>query len=256
VAIFGTIYAGELPKHLATAIPPGLDPRAVQNVRAVHALPEAVKGPIVQAYVDTLQTMFMVAAPVGLIALVVALFLKEVPLRDTARMVASGNSGVGESFAVPASNDSEAELEKVIALVVSRQKHDPRPELVARSGVPLNFAQAWLLGMVFKHSVDDGDATLHEIAELTKVPAGIFEPVARQLVDLAYFTEAEGHYRFTPKGTEAFARLIGAARNWLLSRLADWQEADDQVFAQAIDQIAEKLIESSRELSSGRHAAV
>ncbi|TCO44685.1 MDR family MFS transporter [Actinocrispum wychmicini] len=255
VAIFGTIYAGELPDHLRNAIPPGVDPRVVQTVQGVHALPAAARAPVIQAYVDTLHTMFLVAAPVGLLAFVVALFLKQVPLRDTARVVAKGNSGVGESFAVPASSDSEVELEKLVSLVVSKQDHDPRPEMLARSGVPLSFAQAWMLVMVFKHSVDDGDATLHEIATQTKVPAGIFEPVARQLVDSGYATEADGHYRFTPKGTEAFARLIGAARTWLLAKFADWHQTEDHGFAEAVDRVAERLIASSRDLSAGKHAA-
>jgi DNA-binding MarR family transcriptional regulator len=200
--------------------------------------------------------MFLVAAPVGLLAFVVALFLKEVPLRDSARVVATGNSGMGESFAVPASSDSDVELEKVIALVVSRQKYDPRPEMLAASGVPLTYAQAWMLVAVFKHSVDDGDATLNEIAERTEVPAGIFEPVALQLVDAGYMTEAEGHYRFTPKGTEAFSRLIGACRAWLLARLADWNEDGNHQFAETVDRAAEEMISSSREMSAGRHAAL
>ncbi|MBE1471754.1 hypothetical protein [Kibdelosporangium phytohabitans] len=173
--------------------------------------------------------MFLAAAPVGLLAFLVALFLKEVPLRDTARVVAAGNSGVGESFAPPASSDSSVELEKLISVVVSRQEHDPRPEMLAASGVPLNYAQAWMLVRIFKHSVDDGDATLQEIADHTKVPAGIFQPVARHLVDIGYVTEAEGHYRFTPAGTEAFGQLIGAARAWLLGQLADWHEDGGQV---------------------------
>ncbi|MET0133950.1 MAG: MDR family MFS transporter [Kibdelosporangium sp.] len=255
VAIFGTIYAGQLPGHLATAIPPGVDPRAAQSVQALHALPAELRAPIVEAYVDTLQTMFLAAAPVGLLALVVALFLREVPLRDTARAVASGNSGVGESFAAPPSGDSDVELEKVISLVVSRQRTDPWPEMLASSGVPLTYAQAWMLLAVFKHSVDDGDATLQEIAERTRVPAGIFEPVAWQLVGGAYLTEADGHYRFTPKGTEVFARLVGAGRGWLLAQLADWQDCEDRKFTEAVDRMAEQLIASGRELSNGRHVA-
>ncbi|MFC0113467.1 MDR family MFS transporter [Kibdelosporangium aridum] len=255
VAIFGTIYANQLPKHLTPVTPPGIDPRIVLNVNGVHALPPAVKAPVIQAYVDTLQTMFLAAAPVGLLAFVVALFLKEVPLRDTSRVVAAGNTGVGESFAPPASRDSHAELEKLIAMVVSKQQNDPRPEMLAASGVPLNYAQAWMLVRIFKHSIDDGDATLHEIAESTKVPAGIFQPVARQLVEVGYVSEAEGHYRFTPAGTEAFAQLIGAARAWLLNRLADWHEDSDTKFANAVEEMAEKLIASSRDLSTGKHAA-
>ncbi|MBP2319877.1 DNA-binding MarR family transcriptional regulator [Kibdelosporangium banguiense] len=127
--------------------------------------------------------------------------------------------------------------------------------MLAASGVPLTYAQAWMLVAVFKHSMDDGGATLHEVAEGTKVPAGIFEPVARQLVDARYLTEAECHYRFTPKGAEAFSRLIGACRAWLLARLADWHEGDNHQFAKAVDRLAEEMISSSRDLGAGRHAA-
>ncbi|MEV4318926.1 MDR family MFS transporter [Actinocrispum sp. NPDC049592] len=254
VAIFGTIYAGQLPDHLGPATPPGIDPRIVMSPKGVAALPDPARLPVINAYADTLQTMFLVAAPVGILAFLVALLLREVPLRDSARVIASGNSGVGESFAVPASSDSEVELEKLISLVVSKQKTDPRPEILARSGVPLSFAQAWLLVRVFKHSRDDGDATLLEIAENSRIPPGIFEPVARQLVDSGYATEAEGHYRFTPQGTEAFTRLIGASRVWMLERLADWDELENG-FSEAVDRMSERMIASSRELTAGRHAA-
>jgi MFS family permease len=254
VAVFGTIYASQLPDHLGPVTPPGIDPRVVLSVQGVHSLPDAVRAPVIQAYVDTLQTMFLMAAPVALLAFVVALFLKQVPLRDSARVVASGNSGVGESFAIPASSDSEAELEKLVSLMVSKLKGDPRPEILARSGVPLSFAQAWLLSEVFKHSKDDGDATLSEIAGHSKIPPGIFEPVARQLVDGGFTTEAEGHYRFTPQGTEMFTRLIGATRLWVQEKLADWNETENG-FSDAVDRMAAHMISSSRELTAGKHAA-
>ncbi len=150
VAVFGSIYANNLPPQ-----------------------------PTTESYVDAIGTMFLIASPIGLLALVVALFLKEVPLRDTSKALASGNSGVGEGFAVPGSGDSRQELEKVVATVWSKQKTDPGPEILARSGVPLSYAQAWLIAQIYRNSVDDGDATLQEIAVQTGVPAGIFEPTAR-----------------------------------------------------------------------------
>ncbi|QFZ24187.1 DHA2 family efflux MFS transporter permease subunit [Saccharothrix syringae] len=245
VAIFGTIYAGNLPEHLATAIPPGVDPRAATNVQALHALPAAQKAPIVAAYADTLHLVFLSAAPVAALAFVVALFLREVPLRDTARAAANG---VGDNFAEPRTWDSGQELEKLVALIVGRERRDPTPDVLAASGVPLTHAQAWLVVRVFKQGVRHGDATLERLAEATGVPAGVFEPVARQLQTRGYLVEHGGRYHFTPQGTEVFTQLVGAWRGWLLGRLTDWH-CDDAEFTEAVDRVAAELTTSGRALA-------
>lgn len=255
VAVFGTIYASRLPEHLATAIPPGVDPRAATNVQALHALPDAVKAPITAAYADTLQGVFLAAAPVAAVAFLVALFLREVPLRDTARVAASGNNGVGESFAVPQSTASRQELEKLIALIVGKEDRDPTPDVLARGGVPLSHAQAWLLVKVFRQSVHHGDADLDRLAHDTRVPAGIFEPTARRLMAKGLLTEDRDRYRLTPEGTETFTRLVGAWRNWLHDKLVDWQ-CDDPEFTEAVDRVATDLITTGRALSERQPAGV
>ncbi|TNC28601.1 MFS transporter [Amycolatopsis alkalitolerans] len=221
VAVFGTIFANRLP---------------------------AV--PTVPSYVDAIQTMFLIAAPIGILSFVVALFLREVPLRDATKAMASSSSG----FSEPGSGDSRRELEKVVASIWRQRKGDPGPAILARSGVPLTYAQGWLLVQVYRNSVDDGDATLHELAAQTSVPAGIFEPTASDLVDGGYLTEADGHYRFTGLGTDTFTRLIGAWRVWLLDSLADWEESKDRDFTACVDEIAAELISNSQALSTGRHA--
>ncbi|AIJ20590.1 MDR family MFS transporter [Amycolatopsis methanolica] len=226
VAVFGSIYANNLPPQ-----------------------------PTTESYVDAIGTMFLIASPIGLLALVVALFLKEVPLRDTSKTLASGNSGVGEGFAVPGSGDSRQELEKVVATVWSKQKTDPGPEILARSGVPLSYAQAWLIARIYRNSVDDGDATLQEIAAQTGVPAGIFEPTARQLVSAGQLAEADGHFTFTGHGSDTFARLVGAWRLWVLDNVAGSEAAAGRDFTACVDEIATQLISNSRALTpTGRHA--
>ncbi|GAA1957889.1 DHA2 family efflux MFS transporter permease subunit [Amycolatopsis minnesotensis] len=259
VALFGTIYSGNLPDKLAAALaghplPPGVDPRVAQSPQALHSLPAPLRTPIIGAYVDTLHLMFLFAAPVGVLALVVALFLKEVPLRDTSRAAAAGNSGVGESFAVPASSDSSQELEKLIATVMGRLKSDPADGILARTGLTITIAQAWLLQHVYRTSVDDGDATMREIADLTGVPAGIFEPTAQQLVGLGLLVETDGHYRFTTQGSEVFAQLVAGWRDWLLDQLEDWQEPRQHEFTEAVDAMARRITDTGRSLGVGRHA--
>ncbi|MCG8927926.1 MDR family MFS transporter [Lentzea sp. CC55] len=246
VAIFGTIYANQLPHHLV--VPPGVDPRAIAGPAAVHALPDAVKAPIVAGYAETVHTMFLLAAPIGLVALAVAFFLPQVQLRDTSRAAASGNSGVGESFAAPPSNSYD-ELRKLVSAVVAKSEDDPGPAVLRRSGVGLPLEQAWLLGRVYKASADDGVAALAEIAEMTGVPGGIFEPTARALVRSGHLAFGDDGYRFTDLGSDVFTRLVQAWRCWLLDQLRDWDEPDHRDFARALDSFTDELVESGRRLS-------
>lgn len=245
VAVFGTIYAGNLPDHLARAVPPGVDPRVATDVRALHQLPAELKAPITAAYADTLHTVFLSAAPVAAVAFLVALFLREVPLRDTARAAANG---VGDNFAEPRTWDSKRELEKLVALVVAKERRDPTPDVLTSGEVPLTHAQAWLLVRVFRQGVRHGYATLDRVAGDTGVPAGVFEPVARQLQTRGYLTEEAGHYYFSPAGTDVFTRLVDAWRDWLLARLTDW-ECDDTGFVEAVDRVATELTTSGQSLA-------
>ncbi|WP_237047850.1 MDR family MFS transporter [Lentzea guizhouensis] len=246
VAIFGTIYANQLPKHLQ--VPEGVNPQAIASPAAVHALPDLVKAPIVAGYAETVQMMFLIAAPIGLVALLVAVFLPEVPLRDTSRAAAAGNSGVGESFAAPPSNSYD-ELRKLVSTVVSKSADDPHTAVLKRSGVALPVEQAWLLGRVYRASTDDGVATLAEVAVMTKVPAGIFTPTAQALVRSGHLAFNDDGYRFTDLGAEVFTQLVRAWRRWLLDQLEDWHEPDQRDFAQALDSFTDELIESGRAMS-------
>lgn len=221
VAVFGTIFANQLP---AT--------------------------PTVPSYADAIQTMFLIAAPIGLLSFVVALFLKEVPLRDGTKALASSSSG----FSEPGSGNSRQELERVVASLWNKRVTDPGPAILARSGVALSYAQAWLLVQIYRHSVEDGDATLQELADQTSVPAGIFEPTATRLVDSGHLSVADGHYRFTALGTDTFTTLVGAWRIWLLESLATAEESKDRDFTACVDEIAEQLISNSRNMPTGRHA--
>src|SRR3954471_9069337 len=86
-AVFGAIYSNVLTDRLpaAVAASPGVDPASVASPQALHAHPDAQIAPIVGAYAHAMHVVFLAAIPVALVAFVVALFLKQVPLRGTAR---------------------------------------------------------------------------------------------------------------------------------------------------------------------------
>src|SRR3954452_18810060 len=124
-AVFGAVYSNVLSDRLpaAVAASPGVDPAAVSSPQALHAYPDATIAPIVEAYAHAMHVVFLAAIPVGVVAFVVALFLKQVPLRGTARESAPD---VGEGFGVPEAADAGQQLQAAIARLV---RHKGRTEL-------------------------------------------------------------------------------------------------------------------------------
>ena len=99
-AVFGTLYANQLAPNLAQggrASPAPTRPRSPRPP-AVQALPPVQQAAVVAAYADTLQNVFASAIPVAVIAFVVALFLKQVPMRGLTR---PGPSDIGPALRHP-----------------------------------------------------------------------------------------------------------------------------------------------------------
>jgi EmrB/QacA subfamily drug resistance transporter len=101
-ALFGAILASRLSVHLADALRnapagatgSGQDLQAVSNnVQLIKALPEPLHGLVTGAFSGALHDTFLSAVPLTLVALVVAFFLKEVPL--TGRQAPPAEPGAG-----------------------------------------------------------------------------------------------------------------------------------------------------------------
>ncbi len=88
-AIFGTILTSRLTYHLTQTLPhgsaavPGLSVHAIQSGAGLQHLPPNVTHTVLQSFVLSFQEMFLLAIPFALLACVVALFLRESPLRET-----------------------------------------------------------------------------------------------------------------------------------------------------------------------------
>ena len=107
-AIFGAILANRLAHHLTEQL--GAAAAAAQsggaintnNLQAIQALPEPTRTSVLTAFTHALDDVFLVGVPVVALALVVALFLEEVPLRTMRRqpadIAASGESAPAEAL--------------------------------------------------------------------------------------------------------------------------------------------------------------
>jgi EmrB/QacA subfamily drug resistance transporter len=70
--------------------------------KAVQALPPAVRAGVVDSFVHALNTVFLVGVPIALAAVVLALFLKEIRLRDTSHFeLLAGEGAAGDGVAHP-----------------------------------------------------------------------------------------------------------------------------------------------------------
>jgi hypothetical protein len=89
-AIFGTILISRLTHHLSQDLPAAAAAHisssniAANGTSQIQHLPPAVQHDILQAFIGSFHDMFLIGIPFALAAFVVALFLREMPLRGNA----------------------------------------------------------------------------------------------------------------------------------------------------------------------------
>jgi len=248
-AVFGTVFANVLNNRLpaAVAASPGVDPAAVTTPQALHSYPADQIAPIVAAYAHAVHVVFLAAVPVPLVALVLAFFLKEVPLRGTARGSAAD---VGEGFSMPEGVDARQQLQLAIARLLQRKARTELPLVRERSGAVLGPADSWVVGQVYLRARLDRPATIDEISERFHLPAAVLEPAFAESVQHGYLTETDGALLLTRLGQDEIDKLTTAMRAWLAEELADWG-ADDTELADALGDLATRFVEQTPELSPG-----
>ncbi|HEX4774738.1 MAG TPA: MDR family MFS transporter [Candidatus Saccharimonadales bacterium] len=85
-AIFGSIMLNRLSHYLTLSLPHTSSKLNVSNIQQganLQSLPPAVANTVQQSFVHAFHDMFLFAIPIALLAFVVALFLRETPLRSS-----------------------------------------------------------------------------------------------------------------------------------------------------------------------------
>jgi EmrB/QacA subfamily drug resistance transporter len=183
-AIFGSLFANFLSARLGPAmLASGAPARAAQSPQALHELSPAMAAPIVDAYADSLGTVFLCAVPIAVVGFVVALFLKEVPLRETDAVSATD---LGEGFGMPSTETSDQILEVAVGRLF-RDSPDVRlRSLAGRPGCDLDVVNLWALVQIYRQNQVFGSATLTDIGKRLRVPFELLKPTLDNLVDHGY----------------------------------------------------------------------
>ncbi|MFS8202210.1 MDR family MFS transporter [Streptomyces sp. CWNU-52B] len=248
-AVFGTIYANTLKPNLsegvaAAARSSGRDPaaitRAATSPEGLHNLPSGAAAPLVKAYAETLQTVFLWTVPVALLGFLVSLFLKQVQLRDSARL---GSTDLGEGFATPSSADSRQRLEATVGKIIGDTRPDTMRRLVVEADTRLDIAGAWAVMQVELFTRMVGHANLSLIAARRHMPPEALVPVFQRMVDEGYLTRTGSLFSHTEAGARE-ARVIGDTwAGWLADRVEqDLGRPSGQDLRVAVDSIAKRLL--------------
>ncbi|MFE1585892.1 MDR family MFS transporter [Streptomyces sp. NPDC058737] len=255
-AVFGTIYANALGPNLrdgvgAAARTGAADPSVIAGAatspEGVHRLPPQASAPIVGAYADTIQTVFLWTVPVAVLGFLVAVFLKQVQLRDSAR---AGSTDMGEGFASPHDASSRRALEASVGKVIGGTELDTARRIVADSDTRLDVAGAWAVMQVELFTRLVGHASLGLIAARRRLPPEVLLPVFDRMVEEGFLTRHGSLLSHTDAGARE-ALVIGRAwAAWLEERVErDIGRPTDTELRAAVDAIAKRLL--VEDLSNG-----
>ncbi|MFD7079534.1 MDR family MFS transporter [Streptomyces sp. NPDC059918] len=250
-AVFGTIYANTLGPGLEKAVAEaaratGADPaqlaKAAGSPQGVDGLEPAAAAPIVEAYAHALQTVFLWTVPVAAFGFVVALFLKQVPLRDSAR---AASTDMGDGFASPAtaSGDSAKLLELAVGKLVRNMGPETARAIVNDSDTRLDIAGAWAVMQVEIMTRTVGHASLGLIASRRALPPEVLVPVYDRMEQEGYVTREGAFFTLTAAGQREAATLSKAWGTWLGDQLEkDRGRPRSEELRAAADAIAKRLL--------------
>jgi EmrB/QacA subfamily drug resistance transporter len=230
-SIFGTVLDNRLSSKIATAQANGtLSPRfPVKQVLAdptlVQKAPPADRPliePFLHLYAVSLQTVYLVAAGIAVIAFVLSLFLREVPLRTSNRQAEPG-----EAAGLPTFRSSADEIERMITRLSSRENVWERyGRAIDRADVDISVPQAY--GLFRLHQA--GPISEADICHRIKIKPDELRPKLDAMVACGRIQRGDdGLIRLTPQGEWLVAKLTEARLALLNEKLEGWspeQHAD------------------------------
>jgi len=187
-----------------------------------------VRAEFGHAYVESLSTVFLVAAPIAAVAFLLTWHLPEVRLRTTTQA-----TDVGHTFTISAARSSQEEIERALHVLASRDSRSLiYRRLAGRVGIALDPLCCWLLFRI----QDQEPISQEHLAKRLGVPGEKLRPAIESLAqnELIIVTspsdgQARGQLQLTPAGQQTREKLADAYHDSLAELLEGWspeQEAE------------------------------
>ncbi|MBO0854010.1 MAG: DHA2 family efflux MFS transporter permease subunit [Nocardia sp.] len=221
VAVFLTILFNLLPHKITDAfgghLPPGMSADKLDQMQAntsgIAALPQMIREPILIGFTNAMHGVFYAAAGVALLACVVMMFMKEIPLQDAA---APAPLDEAEVDAIEA---EWAEEREVLAQAVSR----PEPVLAAAGAGrhaaadglnPVRIAEVSAMtenSVASSHGGGTSIAGQVRRADGRPVGSAAFTLIDQRGHQVSRATgDAGGHYSIDPPGAGSYVLIVSA----------------------------------------------
>jgi EmrB/QacA subfamily drug resistance transporter len=216
-AIFGSLFVNFLNHRMGAALAAsGAPASAVSSPEALHGQPHNVAAPIVAAYSESLSQVFFWAAPVALLGFVLALFLREVPLRD----IHNSAVDLGDGFGMPSTDTPERLLENAIARMLRGEPGVRLRSIAMRPDCRLDVAGLWGVLRINRYGQMYGTAHLTDIADHLRVPFEVLEPTFGRLVAAGYAQRDGDQLWLTPAGARQVDYVYSLLLAWIADKLA------------------------------------
>lgn len=216
-AIFGSLFVNFLDRRIGPALAAsGAPPSAVSSPGALHRQPHEVAAPIVAAYADSLTEVFLWAAPVALVGFVLALFLREVPLRD----IHDSTVDLGDAFGMPTSETPEQMLENAIARMLRGETGMRLRSIAMRPDCRLDVAGLWGVLRINRYAQMYGVARLTDMADYHRIPFEVLEPTFARLTAGGYAHSDGEQLWLTPAGAQQVGYVHSLLVAWLVDKVA------------------------------------
>jgi EmrB/QacA subfamily drug resistance transporter len=215
-AIFGSLFTNFLHSRIGPALAASRAPAAAAaSPEALHRLPHNMAAPIVRAYADSLTQVFLWAVPVALVGFVVALFLREVPLRG----IGNKRGDIGEAFAMPSSQTPDEMLEAAIGRLLRGIPGMRLRSIAMRPDCRLDVAGLWGVLRINRYGQMYGTARLTDMADYLRIPFEVLEPTFSRLVATGYARSEGDELWLTPAGAQQVEYVHSLLLSWLVDKL-------------------------------------
>lgn len=243
-AVFGSLFNNFLKDPLADAVAKsGAPAAAAQSPDALHALSPEMAAPIASAYADSLDQVFLYAAPVAVVGFVLALMLKQVPLRSNDVSIAAD---MGEGFAMPTTDSPDQLLENAVGRLIKQGSGMQLRAIAERPGSKLDISRLWALLQVYRFGQAAGQARLSDIAEHVRVPREILEPAFDRLALTGFAQRTQDQFWLTPAGAREVELVRADTLEWLTSGLTQSAglhvQPDRTQVREALDRISQDVL--------------
>jgi EmrB/QacA subfamily drug resistance transporter len=231
VSLFGAIFSNQLAATLAGKLPDGAALPAHTTPAMIQQLPAAVRAVYLEAVVNALHPVFLVAAGVAIFGFAAAWRLREAPLRSTTRAL-----GSGEALAAPSEASSLDEITRALTRLGHRnQRWEAYERLAVRAGLTLSPPELWLLARLGERAAPSAEELAAELdVDVVRVRAAA-EQLSR---DALLHIRPTGALELTAAGHETYARLVAARREGLRALLAGWDPDKYLELRQLLDRLA------------------